>query len=208
MAKISLVRVDDKLIYGQIVNSHMNFSPVKKVLIIDDTVAKKPVLQDALRMVMPYTIELETISCEQLPQKLKENWLGPLIVLFKNIDSAVKAYREGFTFEKIEIGDTGRKEGVFTFGRTARLSKEDVLYLEELHENGVVIILHNSFSEGESLWSNVRKKPEVIRFISGYGTGGDEQSVLIEKARAQRPAERKGSVRIAMQDAPSIILAE
>ncbi len=170
MAKVTLVRVDDRLIYGQIVNSWMNFSPVKKAVIVDDDIVERSILQDAFRMVMPSSVELKTMTCEEAGKGWKENWLGeigPIIVLFKNIKSAVKTYHAGFTFDKLEIGDTGRKQGVFVVRNTAKLNTEDIILLEELYQKGVAIKLHHSFDEGASLWSEIRQEQQIAVFLRG-----------------------------------------
>ena len=80
MAKIGLVRIDSRLIHGQVCTQWLYRTKSKKVYIIDDQSAKDPFLSQLFSMACPVGVELETISCEEAGRRWQANQLGdPLL---------------------------------------------------------------------------------------------------------------------------------
>ena len=52
-AEISLVRIDDRLIHGQVVTAWLKYYPSDVIVIVDDGVAKDALMQRVLRAAAP-----------------------------------------------------------------------------------------------------------------------------------------------------------
>ena len=64
MARIGLVRIDSRLIHGQVCTQWLYRTNSKKVYIVDDEGASNSFLSSIYKMACPVGVELETISTE------------------------------------------------------------------------------------------------------------------------------------------------
>lgn len=89
---IKFIRIDDRLIHGQVVTAWIKTYQAKKILIIDDIVAKDEFLKNVLKMVKPSGVDLIIKGTEHLNetiQAIEENKANA-ILLMKTPDTAKK----------------------------------------------------------------------------------------------------------------------
>ena len=67
---VKFIRIDDRLIHGQIVTAWVKSYQAKKVIIVDDLVAKDEFLIHVMEMVKPSGITLDVISTENLAERI------------------------------------------------------------------------------------------------------------------------------------------
>lgn len=58
---IVLVRIDDRLIHGQVMTSWLNYTGANKIMIIDDGVAADPFMKSVLKTCVPANVRLATL---------------------------------------------------------------------------------------------------------------------------------------------------
>lgn len=110
MGKLALVRIDSRLIHGQVCTQWLYRTNGKKVYIIDDNIAKDEFLTSIFEMATPVGTELEIITAIDAGKRYQEDGLGdiePIFVLFKDMPMAYKAYNAGFKFPSMQIGGIG-----------------------------------------------------------------------------------------------------
>ena len=110
MARIGLVRIDSRLIHGQVCTQWLYRTNSKKVYIVDDEGASNSFLSSIYKMACPVGVELETISTEEAGKRWQQDQLGdlePIFVLFKNMPMAYKAYKAGFRYTTLQVGGIG-----------------------------------------------------------------------------------------------------
>jgi len=66
---IEFLRVDSRLIHGQIVEGWLKFIAIDEVLIIDDFVKESPFEKKILRFALPLNIDLEILSVHMAAQR-------------------------------------------------------------------------------------------------------------------------------------------
>jgi mannose/fructose/N-acetylgalactosamine-specific phosphotransferase system component IIB len=62
MADVSLIRVDNRLIHGQVATGFMNQCSAAKIVVIDDRTASSELAKDALELATPAGIELSVLT--------------------------------------------------------------------------------------------------------------------------------------------------
>lgn len=70
---ITIFRIDDRLIHGQIVTAWLNYADAKQIIVADDKAAKDTLQQSLLKMATPKGIELKIVSIEDAKTLLKED---------------------------------------------------------------------------------------------------------------------------------------
>ena len=59
---IAMVRIDDRLIHGQVMTSWLNFLGANKIMVIDDGVAVDPLVKNILKSCIPANIKLAVFT--------------------------------------------------------------------------------------------------------------------------------------------------
>jgi mannose/fructose/N-acetylgalactosamine-specific phosphotransferase system component IIB len=104
---IALVRVDNRLIHGQILEAWVPFIDATCIVVVDDEVAGDFFRETIIRMAVPRDVEVIICGVEEFVRDYLHN-AGQgkkTIVLFGNIPEAVRAYHLGFRFEKLNLGN-------------------------------------------------------------------------------------------------------
>ena len=105
---IVLVRIDDRLIHGQVMTSWLNYTGANKIMIIDDEVANDPFMKSVLKTCVPANVKLATFTVEKAAVRLKKGFAGgDRKKFFRNI-SASDEEKQMLK----ELVDAGSKIGV------------------------------------------------------------------------------------------------
>ncbi|HAR98609.1 MAG TPA: PTS mannose/fructose/sorbose transporter subunit IIB [Syntrophus sp. (in: bacteria)] len=137
---VVLVRVDNRLVHGQIIEAWIPFTKAACLAVIDDEVADDLFRTTVIRMAVPREIEVivsrvEDFAGQYLPRPGKE----PTIVLFSSIDDVKRARACGFPIEKLNIGNIYADECQVKCSPCVLLSGQDVEALRALLSAGVQI---------------------------------------------------------------------
>ena len=103
---IKIVRIDDRLIHGQIVQGWLKTIDIDKILIVSDEVANDEMQQVLLSMAVPSSVKLVIKSIKDASYEIanevyeKDN----LMILFSNPQDIVKMIDNGIKFQSINIG--------------------------------------------------------------------------------------------------------
>jgi len=138
-----LVRVDNRLVHGQILEAWVPYCSAARIVILNDEVAGDPFRESVIRMVVPSNIEVQVFPVERFSRKFKaDEWHDRhTIVLLKDIDDALKAFRAGFTFDRLNIGNVHNENGKYCVTSSIYLSDGERDLLQELTGAGVAVEL-------------------------------------------------------------------
>jgi len=143
LMNISLVRIDDRLIHGQILETWLPFIKASCIVVVDDNVANDFFRKSVIRMAVPSDVEVIVNSIEEFTKNCShyEKQGKKTIVLFYDIHNALKAYSFGFKFEKLNIGSAHSKKNRKYYSPAVYLCKEDIENLRFLVDSGVEVEL-------------------------------------------------------------------
>ena len=88
MAKSLAVRVDDRLIHGQVVTQWVKVFKAQKIVVIDNNVAKDKMQKNVLKFAAPPEIKVSIFSVDKAVEIWEKNQFGNLnvFVLFKDVN--------------------------------------------------------------------------------------------------------------------------
>lgn len=166
MAIIPLLRVDERLIHGQVVAGFLRNLSCNRVIIIDDGVRNDKFMKKILQMAMPPSAKLTVYSCEEAAASWTENQFGPgrAIVIFKSIAGAHQARQAGFNFNTLQIGGVIYSAGKKQVSGPVFMNEEEAVYLNDLERDGVNIIFQVLAELKAVPWKTVRAKnfPDLV----------------------------------------------
>ena len=144
MASIKLIRIDSRLIHGQVITKWLKMSGANRIIIIDDNLAKDPFMGEVYAMAAPKGISVEIFDTDKAVAEWKKDELGKgnLLVLFKDVSNCYKAFKNGFPVKELQIGGLASGPGRVTVFRAVSFDKQDIEQLTEMEKDGVNIILH------------------------------------------------------------------
>lgn len=143
MTNIKLARVDFRLMHGQVVTNWIKQVSADAILIVDDKLASDKFLAKVFLMAAPPGVKISIKSIKKAVQGAKEDRYDglKLLVLFKSIENAKKAYDSGFPLNELQIGGLGNGSNKVMISNEIFLSKEEADMLEEMNNKGLKINL-------------------------------------------------------------------
>ncbi|MBI4633790.1 MAG: PTS sugar transporter subunit IIB [Deltaproteobacteria bacterium] len=104
---IALVRVDNRLIHGQILEAWLPFTGASRIVVVDDRVAGDFFHESVIRMAVPDSVDVIIISVEEFARNYADYAVNgqKAIVLFGTIADVLRAYKLGFKFNRLNIGN-------------------------------------------------------------------------------------------------------
>lgn len=131
---IVLVRIDDRLVHGQIVEGWVKIIRANHIVVVSDEVARDKMQQALFSIAVPASIKVSTFAVEEAARKIKENALGAdrLLVLFSNPQDIVRFIGFGVTLPSVNIGGMHFTPGKRQVFRTLSVDDKDIAAFAEL----------------------------------------------------------------------------
>lgn len=154
---ICFVRVDDRLIHGQVQTSWISLSKAKNVLVIDDGVAKDDVAKQILQFATPHGMKLKVLDVDTAYNfwKKAEASSNNIMVLFKNIISLYRLVEKGIQIQEVMIGPSSYTEGSTEIIQSTYFRDEQIEAAKKLHTMGVTLFFQHTPDQKKVYWSEL-----------------------------------------------------
>lgn len=139
---MALVRVDNRLVHGQILEAWAPHVNARCIMVVNDNAASDFFCETVIRMAVPSDIEVFIYSVADFAAgHVYAQGKGlKTIVLFDSIADALRAYEAGFCFEKLNIGNIHHEDFQICCSQSVSLHEADVLGILNLIEKKSVIV--------------------------------------------------------------------
>ena len=136
---ISLVRIDDRLIHGQVVEGWIPHIRAERVVVISDEVASDTVQSELMRLALPESIKLDICSVAQAHDTLSRLINEPerTLVLAPGPAEILSLLQMGTNIKSINVGGLHYAAGRIQLGKAIFLNEKDVRDLEAISDFGV-----------------------------------------------------------------------
>jgi mannose/fructose/N-acetylgalactosamine-specific phosphotransferase system component IIB len=140
---ITLVRVDNRLVHGQILEAWVPFLRASCIIVVDDQVASDYFCESVIRMAVPREVDVIISGLKEFAgtYSFHQGSGQKAIVLFSKVSDALEVYRLGFRFEKMNIGNVYNENCALCCTPSVLLSDVDIRDITSLHREGVRIEL-------------------------------------------------------------------
>lgn len=138
---IALVRVDNRLVHGQILEAWVPFTKSSAIIVVDDQVANDFFRETVIKMAVPRDVEVIISNVEEFADhyKYRTGRGKKAIVLFSVIADALRAFQGGFAFDKLNIGNVYSEECLKQCSPSVMLDGEDIKIIRIFLDAGVTI---------------------------------------------------------------------
>lgn len=159
---LKLVRVDDRLIHGQVVTGWVGLRNVNSILIVDDEVASNPMMLDIFRFAAPHGVKLVAMTVDKAAEKLQKlNEGNERIMLITKVPKTfLRLIERGYTPADVNYGAMAHKPQSRNVAPNCDLSPEEIQDTEKLRQLGVRVWIQLVPFGGQKAveWEAARKK--------------------------------------------------
>jgi len=137
---VTLVRIDNRLIHGQIIETWLPYTGAEVVVVANDELSKDALQQEIMSLAIPHSVTSVFVGIDDLSAKIEflvSQNSGSVIILFSNCSDAKKAYDRGFCFASLNIGNVHYSPGKKQISPSVALSDDDEHCLKVLSRKGV-----------------------------------------------------------------------
>lgn len=160
ITELGLVRIDDRLIHGQVIAVWCKHRPFDRIVIADDGVAADAFMQEVLSLAAPPGLRVDVFSIQDSVAALnadKSHW-ETTMVLLKTPLAAQQLYDGGLEYRALNIGGIGSKPGRKNIFKNIAASEEEIAILKHLMDEGVEITLLTVPGEKSKAFSDLAGK--------------------------------------------------
>lgn len=120
------LRVDDRLVHGQVVTAWLKQLKAKVIIAVDDTAANNVIITKALKMATPKNVELVVATVEDGLKVLSKYEENDVMVITKAPVTAKRIIdaNPGYKWT-LNVGNVGMAEGRRKFAQTVHLDEEN-----------------------------------------------------------------------------------
>jgi len=137
---VTLVRIDNRLIHGQIIETWLPYTGAKNVIVANDELANDVLQQEIMSLAIPQTVKSSFVNIESLAEEVeqvKSRKNSGILVLFSNCSDAKRSFDSGFCFDILNIGNVHYSPGKKQVSPSVALSDEDERCLRQLFRKGI-----------------------------------------------------------------------
>lgn len=134
-----LVRVDNRLIHGQVIETWIPFTGARFLLVVNDDVAGDVLRQEIMSLAVPANVECAFCAVDALEDLLDKTTYSrsDTLVLFAGCEDVRRAWESGLRMDSLNIGNVHYGPGKKQVCPHVALSADDETCLKFLSESGV-----------------------------------------------------------------------
>lgn len=141
MRGIIHIRIDDRLIHGQVATRWSTGLGVSRIMVANDDVAADEMQKGMLRMVAPPGIATSIISKEKAAANiLAEKYATQKVLLvLKNPMDALDLMDLGLEIKEINVGNMAKRDNTIQIKKSISITEEEYKAFKELTSRGVTL---------------------------------------------------------------------
>ena len=140
---LKLVRVDDRLIHGQVVTIWLKALGAKRIVIVDDRTARDEFLREVIELAAPPGVPTEIHEIDPGIERVRAlaSDSEPIFVLMRSPVTAVRLREAGIEFPVLNVGGIGAGPGRKPLYRNISASPEELDAMRRLETLGTRVEL-------------------------------------------------------------------
>jgi mannose/fructose/N-acetylgalactosamine-specific phosphotransferase system component IIB len=134
---ISHIRIDSRLIHGQVVEAWLPMLKVDRVVVADDEASESPLMRAAMGLAVAPGIEVDISRLDDVPFARLEQDNVRTLLLLRDIPALMRARNRGLTVRHLNLGNIHHGPGRRPVSVSVYLTADELRQLRALDESGV-----------------------------------------------------------------------
>ena len=136
---ISHVRIDSRLIHGQVVEAWLPALKVARVVVADDEAAQSALMRAAMGLAVPPGVEVDISRLDEVPFAQLDKDNVRTLVLLRDVAGLLRARSRGLPLRHLNLGNIHHAPGRRAVSASVYLSPEELEQLRGLVDSGVEV---------------------------------------------------------------------
>lgn len=156
---LKLVRVDDRLIHGQVVAIWLKALNAKRIVIVDDRTARDEFLREVITFAAPAGVTVEIHELAEGTERVRQlvDDPEPVFVLMRSPVTALRLREAGVEFPLLNVGGIGAGPGRKPLYRNISASPEELTAMRTIESMGTTVELRIVQSDRPVAFKSVDK---------------------------------------------------
>ncbi|HXX29713.1 MAG TPA: PTS sugar transporter subunit IIB [Myxococcaceae bacterium] len=134
---ISFIRIDNRLIHGQVVEAWLPVLKVGRVVVADDEASDSPLMRAAMGLAVPPGIEVDIARLDDVPfARLAQDAVRTLVLL-RDLPALLRAKGRGLPVRQLNLGNIHHGPGRRQVTASVYLTADELEQLRQLEAVGV-----------------------------------------------------------------------
>lgn len=133
---ISFLRIDNRLIHGQVVEAWLPGLKVARVVVADDEAAHSPLMKVAMGLAVPPELEVDILPLRDTPFAPYAADKVKTLLLLRDIQALAEARKLGLPQTRVNLGNVHHGPMRKAVSTSVFLNAEEMEQLRRLHEDG------------------------------------------------------------------------
>ncbi len=157
---IIAVRIDDRLIHGQVAALWTNTLGATRIMVVDDKVATNDVQKMSLKIATPNGVALSVLSIDKAAERITAGaYEGQRVFLVARKPGVLnKLIDKGVELKEINVGNMPYEQGKIKVANTVSVTQEEIEDFEKLQAKGVAISIQLTPSDPRKDFMEVLKE--------------------------------------------------
>lgn len=159
---LTLVRIDDRLIHGQVVEGWIPHLRAQHVIVVSDAAVADELQVSLMKLALPDAVTLEALSVAQAARHavFRPDYAKRALVLAPGPLEVLQLLEAGAAFSTVNVGGLHYTAGKVQLGKAIFLSEEDKDALRQISRRGVRL-------EGRAL--PTEKETDLMEMLDAHG---------------------------------------
>ena len=142
-ASLALVRVDNRLVHGQVLEAWLPAIDAHGILVADDEAARNTLVRSAMALAIPSRVTLLVLRVAEAAELLRAGGKGPpsprTLLMLRDVRDAVALSEAGVRLPKLNLGNIHFAAGRKQVSGSVYLDAEELAALEQLAAQGTLV---------------------------------------------------------------------
>lgn len=137
--KFVLVRIDTRLLHGQVATSWTKATHPDRIIVVSDTVSKDSLRKQLIEQAAPPGVRAHVIPLDKLVEVYKDPRFGntKALLLFENPQDVLSVVEKGVKLEEVNVGSMAHSVGKVQINNVLSVDQKDVDTFKKLADLGV-----------------------------------------------------------------------
>lgn len=137
--KFVLVRVDTRLLHGQVATTWTKQTQPDRIIVVSDNVAKDDLRKTMIKQAAPPGVKAHVVPIKKMIEVAKDPRFGATkaMLLFETPQDLLRAVEGGVDIKKVNLGSMAGSVTKVTVNQAIAMDQDDYDTLEKLHDKGI-----------------------------------------------------------------------
>lgn len=162
--EIRLVRIDDRLIHGQVATVWTKTSKANRILVVSDSVAKDELRKALLKQAVPPGVKASVITVRKMIEITHDPRFSSFkaMLLFTSPEDVVRVVKSKADIQSVNIGGMSYSTGKKMITNAVAVDQKDVDAFKYLNEKGIELEIRKVASDSKVNMVNLLKKEGLL----------------------------------------------